>query len=293
MKRGAIRVVTTTGITNTCMTSANQFYFDHIITFLNRRTGAAQACCPGLLVCCGCERRKMGDIRKYVGKRIRYLRKQKHMTSQMLAERIGKSRSVISKYESGDITIDIVTLEKIARVLGCDLNRLIEYPVEEKFTGGHLNSLFGEQRELFLYYYDGRRKEVMKSYLLVEQGDDESEAEIQYYLGVPEFDRVEESDFVYKGRMDSYDLVTYFSVVNQMNPVDRLSVCVLNPLHQNQTTWGILFALLSKPIAPYAVKILVAKQMLSDKEITKEKLEISKDELRRIQRYNMIYADNN
>ncbi|OUQ68178.1 hypothetical protein B5E53_06845 [Eubacterium sp. An11] len=45
MKRGAIRVVTKTGITNTCMTSANQFYFDHIITFLNRRTGAA-SCVP-------------------------------------------------------------------------------------------------------------------------------------------------------------------------------------------------------------------------------------------------------
>lgn len=232
----------------------------------------------------------MEDIRKYVGQRIRLLRKQRQMTTQMLADKIGKSRSMISKYESGMISIDIVTLEQIAEALGYSLNAMIDYPAERKTEENVKNHLF-DQRELFLYYYDGRREEIMKSYLLVAREGEPNK--VEYYLGVSEFEDFGQSDFIYKGKMYSYDLVTHFSLVNQTNPVDKLSICVLNPLHRNNVTWGILVALLSNPIAPYAVKVLVARQMLSDKEISKEKIIFSKEELKRIQKYNMLYTDNN
>ncbi|MDO4555066.1 MAG: helix-turn-helix transcriptional regulator [Lachnospiraceae bacterium] len=233
----------------------------------------------------------MLEIAEYVGNRIRYLRKQQKMTSEMLAAKIGKSRSMISKYESGRAAVDLITLEKIAKALGVSLSMLVEYPEEEKKQKQFSDRLFGSQQELFLYYYDGRREEVMKSYLVMDQEEKEREAKIRYYLGVSEYEHYEESDFIYKGVMKGYDFVTYFSLSNRMNPVDQLSICVLNPLHQNQITWGILFALLSNPIAPYAVKVLAARQMLSDTELTKQRLSFTKEEMKRIRKYNMIYVD--
>lgn len=55
------------------------------------------------------------SITREVGSRIRYARKSRGMSMEELAQAIYKTRSAISKYENGQISVDIATL------YGCDM----------------------------------------------------------------------------------------------------------------------------------------------------------------------------
>ena len=59
----------------------------------------------------------MSHISQHVGSRIRMYRKMRGLTIQQLADQIHKSRASVSKYETGEITLDIETLHEISQVL--------------------------------------------------------------------------------------------------------------------------------------------------------------------------------
>ena len=59
----------------------------------------------------------MENISKYMGSRIRSFRKLRKMTLQQLADAISKSRATVSKYETGEIALDVQTLYEISVAL--------------------------------------------------------------------------------------------------------------------------------------------------------------------------------
>ncbi|MBQ7283504.1 MAG: helix-turn-helix transcriptional regulator, partial [Oscillospiraceae bacterium] len=69
----------------------------------------------------------MNDIKQYVGQRIRSYRKEQGMTLQQLADAIHKSRASVSKYENGEISIDVETLQDISNALDVEINQLVDY----------------------------------------------------------------------------------------------------------------------------------------------------------------------
>ena len=75
----------------------------------------------------------MKQVNQHIGNRIRNFRKMKKLTIQQLADMIHKSRATVSKYETGEITLDIETLYDISSALDVDLNQLTDYrpPKEE------------------------------------------------------------------------------------------------------------------------------------------------------------------
>lgn len=67
------------------------------------------------------------DNKKKLGKRIKELRKQKKLTQEQLAELIDMEQNTISVIESGRNFPTLVTLEKIAQVLGVELADFFNY----------------------------------------------------------------------------------------------------------------------------------------------------------------------
>ena len=61
------------------------------------------------------------ELQKYIGKRIREIRKNKHISQMELAFSIGMSMNTISYIESGKIASKIDTLNKIANELDVDV----------------------------------------------------------------------------------------------------------------------------------------------------------------------------
>jgi len=54
--------------------------------------------------------------------KLKQLRKQKHLTQQQLAERIGMGKGQISKIENGKFNLTLSTINKIASALGAKIN---------------------------------------------------------------------------------------------------------------------------------------------------------------------------
>lgn len=65
------------------------------------------------------------SITREVGSRIRYARKSRGMSMEELAQAIYKTRSAISKYENGQISVDIATLYDIANALKVSIYDLL------------------------------------------------------------------------------------------------------------------------------------------------------------------------
>ena len=69
----------------------------------------------------------MKEISIHVGQKIRLYRKMKGLTIEVFAGMIHKSKATVSKYENGDISIDIETLFVIAQALEIPVNKLFEF----------------------------------------------------------------------------------------------------------------------------------------------------------------------
>ena len=67
----------------------------------------------------------MSQINQEIGKKIRIFRKMRNLTLDELALKIYKSKSTISKYEKGEIAIDIETLYDIADALMINVEQLL------------------------------------------------------------------------------------------------------------------------------------------------------------------------
>lgn len=65
-------------------------------------------------------------LEKKIGSKIKMLRQYLNMSQDELAQRIGYSKSFISKLENGNISVAIATLSKIAKELGVELSWLFE-----------------------------------------------------------------------------------------------------------------------------------------------------------------------
>jgi Predicted transcriptional regulators len=229
----------------------------------------------------------MDSISVHVGKKLKFFRKLKNLSLDELSAMIHKSKSTLSKYENGNISIDIETLLDIANALEVDLNLLIDYKVkkaETKLT----KSPFGSHNQLYIYYYDGRKKSVIKSLLTLNNDLTKNGTECMFFMDIPSFDKYEKCQFFYIGELNSFDLVTYLTLTNQANPMERLGFCILNPFHYNTTTWGFMFGISYNPIAPFALKFLLSNKPLPDEEITFERLSITSNEIKIMKNLNMM-----
>jgi transcriptional regulator with XRE-family HTH domain len=204
---------------------------------------------------------------------------------------IHKSKSTLSKYENGNISIDIDTLCDIANALDVEINQLINYrrrpAVQPKFAANP----FGAHSELYIYYYDGRKKSVVLSLLTLSFSDARNVFESEFYMDVPSFDDHEKCQFYYAGEMNAFDLVTYITMINQTNPMERMHLCVLNQFHHSPLKWGYMFGISYRPIAPFAIKFLLSATPMPPEKITAEALSFTNSELKTMKKLNMLLLD--
>ena len=66
-----------------------------------------------------------------MGDKIRQLRKNKHMTQEQLAERVGISFQAISKWENNIALPEIVMLPKLAKIFGVSIDEFFSYSQEQ------------------------------------------------------------------------------------------------------------------------------------------------------------------
>ena len=237
----------------------------------------------------------MSQISKHIGERIRNHRKNQGMTLQQLADLIHKSRATLSKYETGEITLDIDTLYDIVDALNVNINQLMEqqpkrpavFPVPDQ----KLKSPFYQARKLYFYFYDGRYNRLKDGVIHIHQSEDGSQYEASLSISaVTPTGR--SSEIYYTGKVVYSDMLIRFSFVNQYNSLEEDLLYIFNPLELRDFTEGLLCGISSADLMPCAFKCLVTLTPQPPTDELKQHLLFTSKELRRWKKLNMLIVDN-
>lgn len=232
----------------------------------------------------------MADISKEVGKHIRAFRKMRKMTLTELAEQIYKSKSTLSKYENGEIAIDIETLYAIADALHIHVEQLLYVKPSEQapLSGNNQHNFFSSLTRFYGYEYDGRDNHLIRCVFDVLSQSDENKYNIRMYMNFQDFEHYQICETSYYGYMEHFDALTNFSLTNQDTQMEKASLKVLASYLDADTKWGLWSAVSSRPLMPISMKMLLSKKPLTEDECLLQKLKVSKEDIRLLKHYNML-----
>ena len=243
---------------------------------------------------------KERGISAHVGMRIKRMRKSRGLTLEELSSLIHKSKATVSKYESGTISLDIETLYEISEVLQVDMGAFLDYKQKKEVENFLPENFYFDKPEIFMYYYDGRSKKIIRSLIVVGNPAAYGEAPLQQpktvtdfpvtmYQGLPSFDDREKYQHFFTGKMRPYDTITHIILSNRINTTEKMYICILNPMHANSQAMGMMSGIASSPFfAPIGVKVLISKEPLEENEAFKNVLILTKEEARNFRYYNMM-----
>lgn len=239
----------------------------------------------------------MSRINEHIGGRIRMYRKARELTLQQLADLIHKSRASVSKYENGEITLDVETLSEIADVLMVSPGQLMDFnPPVPKTAKQPLNhsakSPFYQAKRLYFYFYDGRYKRLKDGIIDIyerENSPGNFEATLSISAVTP---TGRSSEIYYTGKVVYSDMLIRFSFVNQCNALEEDLLYIFNPLEIRDSTDGLLCGISSADFMPCAFECLVTLTPQEHTERFKQQLLITKKELQKWQKLNMLIVDN-
>ena len=241
----------------------------------------------------------MENISKYMGSRIRSFRKLRKMTLQQLADAINKSRATVSKYETGEIALDIQTLYEISAVLELPLGKLGDYrpPHEETAVppapSWDSASPFFQASTLYFYFYDGRYNRLKEGLIRVDKDHLREDGCYDATLSLwATTESGRSSEIYYTGTVLYSDMLIRFSFLNQYNKLEQDLLYIFNPLDLRDDTEGLLCGISSADLMPCAYKCLVTLSSQENYEELQQRLTFTQKELRRWQRLNMLIVDN-
>ena len=252
----------------------------------------------------------MNELSRHIGRRIRQFRKLQGLTLQQMADQLKKSKATMSKYETGDIILDIETLAATADLLQVSISQLTDWRPEEevlpeKEKEVSLNetsdaapmkgqSPFFQADKLFFYYYDGRYRRLKEGTIRIHRPDRtklQCSASAVIAAGTPSGRSSEE---YYMGEVFYSEMAIRFTFTSQHNELEHNMLYVFNPpKSQDSLAEGLLSGLTTGDQIPCALKCLVSL-MPQDMDLAgslKQCLTFTKRELQLLQKRNMLLAD--
>lgn len=230
------------------------------------------------------------DIAQEIGARIRCCRKRKHMTAEELARAIHKSKSCVSKYEKGLISLDILSLYDIAEALDVQVTQLLYFPVKaaRETASGTIPAFFSGLDRMYLYYYDGRTNRIIRSVADISAAEAAGIFRVQMYMNVEDYRHYPLCENVYDGLLTHYDSLSTLVLQNQHMEMDHYQIGVPSPYMNAPVKWGLAFGISSRPLMPTSTKVLLSKTIQEETAAFEKDLRISKEDIRLLKLYNML-----
>jgi transcriptional regulator with XRE-family HTH domain len=232
----------------------------------------------------------MSKISAEIGNKIRQFRQGRKMTLDELALAIHKSRSTLSKYERGDISVDIDTLYELANALGIRTEQLLYTPTSEKVPLQRevTPAFFQNLTRFYCYYFDGRNGKLIRSAFDVFSRTGVNQCKIAMYMNFKDLTHYQQAENTYWGYMEHFDSMTLIELTNQNNPMEKASIQILASFLDAETKWALWNGVSSRPLMPVAAKMLFSKKRLTEDASLLRDLKISKEDIQRMKYYNMF-----
>ena len=234
----------------------------------------------------------MSVVSLEIGKQIRIIRKKRKMTLSDLAKLINKNIATISKYEKGEIVIDIETLYEIASALNVNIEQILYEPpvatIKEKMSG--IPNFFNGVSQFYSYLYDGRSSRLIRCVFDIIAEKEENKYKVMMYMNFKKYETYKQCENTYVGYIKHYDAMTHISLTNVDTPMEQASVQILASYLDSETKWGLFNGFSSRPMMPIAIKMLFSKNKLEEEKELIKQLKVSKDDIRMLKLYNMFSA---
>ncbi len=223
-------------------------------------------------------------IDQYVGSNIHKYRIAHGYTLEALAKKIHKSKSTLSKYEKGLISLDVNTIGELAAVFRILPAHLLAIPENGETLPTDGSTFLSRQ---YMYSYDGQSKRVLNSIIERFQSLESDQNSIQLFYDVQDIDNPGKCKTIYSGFSKKFELLENYNLQNQKNTMEQIWLCSINGLNQSNSQIGILSGLLSSTMLPCARKILISTDIIKDKNLPPE-LILSKEDFKIFRKYNLF-----
>lgn len=227
------------------------------------------------------------DLHKSIGSRIRHFRKERGYTLVTFAQELHCSKSTVSKYERGEISLDIETLMKIAETLHVSLNQLLGEEAQQ------LPRLFSPAKtdgeaitKLYFYAYCGHKQAYFSRHVLL-LGDTTA----SLYGEVADEEDYLNHKYYYSGAVHRTESFYRLLLVNPMLENDIVIIEFLKPLKYHSTFTGFFCTLSVGPYFPMCCKVIISENIITDENWLKQQLVFNKADLKTLRQLNAFSID--
>lgn len=230
----------------------------------------------------------MSEITVEIGQRIRMFRKRRSLTLAQLSQLLDKNLSTVSKYETGDISVDVETLYRIADALHVHIEQLIYLPSRrrEMAVQSPRPNFFRDTSRFYAYVFDGRSNRLIRCFFELGPEEEEGRGKISMYMNFSDYDHYEDCENTYRGYIRHYDAVTSMLLTNQDTQMEVVHIQILASFMDSATKWGLFSGLSFRPMMPVASKMLFSKERLTENAQLIQQLKISREDIRILKLYN-------
>ncbi len=232
----------------------------------------------------------MNEILIEIGKKIKMYRKKQKMTLDDLSKVIFKSKATVSKYENGEISIDIETLYDIAKALSINVEQLLYTPVNksEIYDTSKIPLFFRGLTTFYGYWFDGRNNSILRMRFDVSPSEDINQQKLIMYMNFSDYEHYPICENTYLGTIKHFDALSNIQLENKYLPLEKASIQILASSLNYTYKWGLWQGLSTRPLMPMATKMIICKERMDENEELINMLKISKEDIRLWKHYNML-----
>jgi transcriptional regulator with XRE-family HTH domain len=231
-------------------------------------------------------------VRKHLGNQIRKYRKANKMTLDELAVRISKSKATVSKYESGQITLDIDTFMEISDVLKINASHLLQLSTSQTglddVPGAQSVRNHSAEKKLYMYFLDGRINHLVMSLLYIDTSRPAKRSPAYLHYHIESFDKPHTYAGFYTGSVSIISPYMNFAFKNANTAIEDLYIVAKETFHNNNVMEGLLTAISFISLQPISYKIILSTSVLEEDEVLMERLKISKEDMMHIRKENIL-----
>lgn len=226
----------------------------------------------------------MSEHLKNLGEYLKTVRKSRKETLEDVAFAIGKSVSTVSRYEKGQIPIDLNTLCALSRHYDVDLTQGISHVAQAESTENPSEAFVSSS--FYLYYNDAKSEREIVS--ILDRKYTESGHHLLLFYDVKKKDDLGSCRNIYTGCLIESDVATHIQVRNTKNQSDKIFV-ILNPPEEslNEQVGVLICSLEKEGFAPMATKCLLTKEPRNGP-ISESIANISGSEFRKLKKTNQL-----
>ncbi len=227
------------------------------------------------------------SVTSEIGAKIKYFRKSKHFSLQEMADLLYKSKSTLSKYENGQISIDIETLYAIAKVLGVHVEQLLySEPMQKALYT--VPAFFRTLSQFYIYYYDGRIREISRCVVDILSQAGGNHFKVMMYMNIESYEHYQNCENTYFGFLHHYDALSKLTLTNRDNPMEQVTITILASFLDAPSKMGLFTGISSRPMMPVATKVMISKKKQREDAALVGHLKISKEDIKTMKLYNMF-----